>query len=168
MTPATVTLPARRAGHARGPHPGRARGEEGFAGGAGGLIFGLLLFVVGTLLVAGAWGVVDTKLATGTAAEEAARTYVESPSALQAATQARSAADLVLAGFGREPGKAGVAIVGGTFARCARITIRVTYPSPLLDLPFVGRVGSGLVVASESSELVDPYRSGLPGTAVCP
>jgi hypothetical protein len=145
----------------------RGYGEDGFAGGAEGLIFGLLLFVIGTLIVAAAWGVVDTKNATGTAAADAARSYVEADSAADAGAQAQAAADAVLSGFGRAPARGSVALVGGSFGRCQRITIRVTYPAPLLDLPFVGPVGSGLGVSSQSSELVDPYRSGLAGTAAC-
>ena len=54
-------------------------GEAGFAGGLEGLLFGLLLFVVGTLLVATAWGAVDTKFAVDAAARQAVRTYVEAP-----------------------------------------------------------------------------------------
>jgi hypothetical protein len=145
----------------------RSGRDEGFAGGLDGLIFGLLIFVVGTLIVAGAWGVVDTKMATGTAAQDAARTYVESDNATDAEAGARAAAGDVLAGFGRTPTRASVVLAGGFFGRCQRITIRVTYPSPLLDLPFVGRVGRGLEVSSEHSELVDPYRTGLAGTASC-
>jgi hypothetical protein len=142
-------------------------GEEGFAGGADGLIFGLLLFVVGTLLVASAWGVVDTKMATSTAAQDAGRTYVEAGNATDASEGAQVAVDSVLSGFGRDPSRAQVGLVAGSFGRCQRIVIRVSYPSPLLDLPFVGRVGSGLDVSSEHSELVDPYRSGLAGTSAC-
>jgi hypothetical protein len=149
------------------PRPRIRRGEEGFAGGAEGLIFGLLLFVVGTLIVAAAWGVVDTKTATDTSAADAARAYVESDDAGDAGIQAQAAADATLSGLGRDPSKGSVALAGGTFGRCQRITIRVTYPAPLLDLPFVGRVGSGLGVSSQTSEIVDPYRSGLAGTATC-
>jgi hypothetical protein len=58
-------------------------------------------------------------------------------------------------------------MVSGQFARCSRVTISVTYPAPLVELPFVGRLGSGVSVRSEHSELVDPFRSGLPGTALC-
>lgn len=141
--------------------------DEGFAGGLDGLIFGLLIFVVGTLIVASAWGVVDTKMATGTAAQEAVRTYVEADNATDAASGADAAAEEVLAGLGRNPSRASVVLAAGFFARCQRITIRVSYPSPLLVLPFVGRVGRGLQVSSEHSELVDPFRAGLPGTASC-
>lgn len=145
----------------------RSRDEEGFAGGLDGLVFGLLIFVVGTLIVASAWGVVDTKMATGAAAQEAARTYVEADGATDAATGARAAAEAVLAGFGRNPSRVSVVLAAGSFARCQRITIRVGYPSPLLDLPIVGRVGRGIEVSSAHSELVDPYRAGLVGTAAC-
>ncbi|MBO0693670.1 MAG: hypothetical protein J2P58_12285 [Acidimicrobiaceae bacterium] len=144
-----------------------SKNDEGFAGGAEGLVFGLLVFVIGTLIVASAWGVVDTKMATGTAASDAARTYVEAGNAADAATGARTAADDVLAGLGRDPSRASLAVTGGGFRRCQRITVRVGYPSPLLVLPFVGRVGRGLEVSSAHSELVDPYRAGLAGTASC-
>ena len=53
------------------------RDERGQAGGVEALPFGLLIFVVGALLVASAWVVVDAKLAVVSAAREAARTYVE-------------------------------------------------------------------------------------------
>ena len=145
----------------------RGRGEDGFAGGFEGLLFGMLLFVAGTLLVAYAWGVVDTKTATGEAARQAARTYVEAPTQGLAAAEAQQAAAAALAGYGRDPSRATVGLVAGGFARCRRITIAVTYPAPLLRLPFIGSLGYGQSVTSEHSELVDPYRSGLPGSALC-
>ena len=145
----------------------RERGDDGFAGGFEGLLFGLLIFVAGMLLVAFAWAVVDTKTATGEAARQAARTYVEAPNAPLASEQAQQAADAALLGFGRDPARAQVRMVSGQFARCSRVTISVTYPAPLVELPFVGRLGSGVSVRSEHSELVDPFRSGLPGTALC-
>jgi cytochrome bd-type quinol oxidase subunit 2 len=147
--------------------PGRGTGEDGFAGGFEGLLFGLLLFVAGTLLIGYAWAVVDTKAAAEDAARQAARTYVEAASPALAAASAQQAADASLAGFGRTPARAGVALSAGSFGRCQRITISVTYPAPALLLPFIGRVGSGQTVRAEDSELVDPYRSGLPGTAAC-
>lgn len=142
--------------------------EAGFVGGFDGLLFGLLIFVVGTLLIAFAWAVVDTKFAVDTAARQAVRTYVEAPSAVTAAAQASDAAATVLEGFGQDPAKATVRVVAGTLSRCQRVTIEVTYPSPLFVLPWLGRVGTGGVVSAEHSELVDPFRTGLPGTASCP
>ncbi len=156
------------AGAPGGRRPWCRRGDDGFVGGFEGLLFGLLLFVFGTLLVAYAWGIVDTKTATGDAARQAARTYVEAPDGATAAAEADGAAAAALAGYGRDPGRAKVALTSGRFARCDRITIAVTYPAPLFELPFVGPLGRGQSVRSEHSELVDPYRSGLPGSASCP
>lgn len=143
------------------------RGDDGFAGGFEGLLFGMLIFVAGTLLIAYAWGVVDTKTATAEAARQAARTYVEAPGSAVAQTDADQAAAAALAGYGRNPAQATISLVSGQFARCQRITISVTYPAPLIELPFFGSVGRGSTVRSEHSELVDPFRSGLPGVSSC-
>ena len=158
------------------PSPGRpgrpgtrqGRGDAGFVGGFAGLLFGMLLFVAGTLLVAYAWAIVDTKSATTEAARQAARTFVEASDPAVAEADATSAAQQALAGFGRNPTRARIALVSGGFSRCRMITIAVSYPAPLFELPFVGPVGRGLSVRSDHSELVDPFRSGLPGASACP
>jgi hypothetical protein len=141
--------------------------EAGFVGGLWGWIFGLLIFVVGTLLVARTWAVVDTKFAVDAAARQAVRTYVQAPSAAAAGPQADQAADVALSGYGRRPGLAEITLVSGNFSRCSLITIKVTYPAPLLVLPWLGRVGRSGEVSATHSELVDPFRSGLPGTSSC-
>ena len=145
----------------------RARGDDGFVGGFAGLLFGLLLFVAGTLLVAFAWGIVDTKSALVDAARRAGRTYVQSPDPVVAARDATLAAADTLAGYGRDPSRGRVRFESEGWGRCDRVTVVVSYPSPLLYLPFVGRVGTGQSVQADHSELVDPYRSGLPGAAAC-
>ena len=142
--------------------------EAGFAGGFEGLLFGFLLFVAGTLLVAYAWGVVDTKAATEAAARQAASTLVQAPSAAVGTAQAQQVAAQALAGYGRNPDRAAVAVSAGAFGRCQRVTVTVSYPAPAMELPFIGAVGAGPVVRAAHSELVDPFRSGLPGTATCP
>jgi hypothetical protein len=146
---------------------GGCRGDEGFVGGFEGLLFGLLLFVVGTLLIAHAWAVLDTKSAAEEAARQASRTYVEAPNAFLASVGADAAARSALSGLGRDPSRARVVVVSGQFSRCDRVTIAVTYPAPLLVLPIFGRIGTGGSVKAEHSELVDPYRTGLPGAAAC-
>ena len=55
----------------------RCRGDAGQVGGIEALPFGLLIFVVGSLLIANAWAVVDAKFATDAAARQAVRTFVE-------------------------------------------------------------------------------------------
>ena len=145
----------------------RDRGDDGFVGGFEGLAFGFLVFLAGTLLIAYAWAVIDTRSATTEAARQAARTYVEAPDQAQATADADRAAVDALTGYGRDPARARVSLVAGGFARCGRITITVSYPAPLFELPFVGLLGRGVVVRSAHSELVDPYRTGLPGAAGC-
>jgi hypothetical protein len=147
---------------------GRGSGEEGFVGGFAGLLFGSLIFVIGTLLAAHAWAVVDTKDALVEAARQAARTYVQAPNGTVAYQLAEEAAAQALAGYGRDAARARMTLVSGSFSRCDRVTIEVTYPAPLLQLPVVGQLGTGQAVRADQSELVDAYRSGLPGTAVCP
>lgn len=141
--------------------------EDGFVGGFEGLLFGTLIFVLGTLMVSYAWGVVDTKSATEAAARQAARAYVESPDAMTAGQAATTAADNSLTGFGRDPAKADVTLLAGSLARCSRVTIAVSYPAPVLDLPVIGQVGTAQRVVAHNSELVDPYEAGLPGASLC-
>jgi hypothetical protein len=163
----SLRRPGRRHGPANSVTPSRLAGEQGFVGGFEGLLFGFLIFLVGTLIVAHAWAVVDTKFAVVEAAKQAARTYVEAPSAAVAGPEAQQAADQALAGYGRDPQRASVSLASGEFGRCQRITIEVSYPAPILELPVVGRVGTGQSVRADHSELVDPYRTGLPGTSSC-
>lgn len=154
----------------RGPVQRGARfagSEGGFAGGAEGLIFGFLFFVLGTLFIATAWGVLDTKLAASAAARQAARAYVRAPNAASAASRAQADADAALAGYGRDPASAVVRLSRGHFGRCQRVTIEVSYPSPLVYLPLLSRVGYAGEVSATHSELVAPFQSGPAGTASC-
>lgn len=147
----------------------RSPEEDGFVGGFAGLLFGLAIFVIGTLLVAYAWSVVETKAAASAAAREAARSYVQAPNAVVGIDAARQAALAALTGRVSSPGRAAVELTSGVFGRCQRITFSVSYPAPALELPLVQTIGplGGHMVRAEHSELVDPYRTGLPGVARC-
>ena len=153
------------------------------AGGIEALPFGLLVFVVGATLVANAWSVVDAKFAVDAAARQATRSYVEAEvegsgtasggSSARAAEEAAVEAGLAaLTAHGRDPEAASVGLtaldpVGGQpgFSRCARATFTASYEVPALTLPWIGGFGDGIDVTSSHSELVDPYRSGVPGSA---
>lgn len=141
--------------------------ESGQVAGIEVVPFGLLVFVVGALLVANAWGVVDAKLAAEAAAREAARAYVEAPSAEAADGDATHAAAEALAGHGRDPARMELARTEGSFARCQRVTFEARYPVPVVVVPWVGGLGGGFTVRARHSELVDPYRAGLAGRADC-
>ncbi|MBK9181087.1 MAG: hypothetical protein IPM45_16280 [Acidimicrobiales bacterium] len=145
----------------------RGRGDRGQAGGAEVIAFGLLVFVVGALLAASAWGVVDAKGAVTAAAREAARRYVEARSADEAERSARAAAAITLAGYGRDPARATVTISGG-FTRCQPVVVEVQYRMATVALPWLGRVGPVTTVHGRHAEIVDPWRSGPPGGARCP
>ena len=155
----------------------RHRGDDrGQVGGVEVLPFGLLLFVVGTLLVANAWAVIDAKLAVDAAARQAARHFVEAdvPAARDfggAEAAARRAGYEALAAHGREE-RSTVELTGLEspdgqvgFTRCARATFTASYDVPVLSLPWIGGFGSGLDVTSRHSELIDPYRDAVPGSA---
>jgi hypothetical protein len=130
------------------------------------LLFGLLLFVVGTLLVGNAWSVVDTKLAADAASREAVQTFVEAGDPASATAGAIEAARQALTGYGRDPQRSEVA-VAGPWVRCGQVTVTVTYLAPLVSLPLIGDPGTGETVRASATEIVDPYRTGLPGTSTC-
>lgn len=141
--------------------------ERGQAGGIEALPFGILVFVVGALLVASAWAVIDTKLAVVSAAREAARTYVEAGDGGSAAVSAEAAAEEAMANHGRG-GPVTVTIdAPAAFTRCAPVRVRVSYEVPAVPLPWIGGLGA-IEVASTHAERVDPFRDGIAGAAQCP
>jgi hypothetical protein len=143
----------------------RLSGDRGQVGGIEAIPFGLLVFVVGGLLIANAWAVVDAKFATDAAAREAARTFVESRDPATAEAEAEAAARATVTAHGRDGEWADVrALDRAAFARCERVTFEVAYEVPALNLPLVGGWGpSPFTVRSRHSEVVDPYRGGVPG-----
>lgn len=143
----------------------RLRNEDGVVGGVEVLPFGVLVFVVGTLIVLYAWAVVDAKLAVAAAAREGARAYVETPAGADPRTAAAAAVQRSLAAVGRTARTPQVTITG-SFERCSRVTVSVGYGVPALRLPWMGDIGA-TTARSTASEIVDPLRSGLGGTASC-
>jgi hypothetical protein len=144
--------------------------ERGAVGGLEAIPFGLLIFVVATLLIANAWAVVDAKLAVDAAAREAARTYVEGGGGHEGEEAARRAAAEALQGHGRDAERLvlEIALPDGTgFRRCAPVVVRASYEVPAVPLPWIGGFGDGIEVAARHSERVDPFRDGIPGAAQC-
>jgi Flp pilus assembly protein TadG len=145
------------------------RDDRGQVAGIEAIPFGILLFVVGALLIANAWAVIDVKMAVSSAAREAARTYVEAPTEGQGRANADQAARDAIAAHKRN---ASLATVDGptdpsAFTRCNRISFTVSYPVPAITLPFIGGFGTGFTVKATHSEIVDPFRNGVPGEALC-
>jgi hypothetical protein len=150
------------------PRAGRIdwRDDAGQFAGIEALPFGILVFIIGSLLVTNAWAVIDAKLAVSSAAREGARTYVEAPPDLAvAATMARTAGLDAIASHGRDPDRAVIRVdnPAGTYARCVRVTVGAGYRLPAVTLPIIGGYGRGFEVSSHHSELIDPWRDGIPG-----
>lgn len=144
--------------------------EGGQIGGVEGVVFGVLVFVLGTLVVANAWGVIDAKMAAASAAREGTRAFVESsgPSAAEAMAEAEAAARDAISGYGRDPARMVFAPEVADFARCGRVVVRVEYGVPLVAIPMIGRYGHGFTAVARHSEIVDPFRSGLDDRGGCP
>jgi hypothetical protein len=148
----------------------RCAGDTGQVGGAEVLPFGVLIFVVGTLLVTNLWGVVDAKMAADAAAREAVRAYVEAPNGAVADGRARAAATATMAGHGRRTDLMQLAIrrdASRGFERCVDATVEVDYPVPMIRLPWLGAFGTAFEVRAVHSERIDPFRSGLEGIGTC-
>ena len=141
------------------------RDESGQIAGIEVLPLGVLTFLVTTLLVANAWAVVDAKLAVSAAAREATRAYVEAPGTSDPYALADAAARAAVVGFGRQGERLELRLVSGAFARCQVVRFEASYRVPALVLLWVGDGGKGrgFTASAVHSEVVDPYRSGVPG-----
>lgn len=145
----------------------RCTGDRGQIGGIEALPFGLLIFVLGSLLIANAWAVVDAKFATDSAARQAARTFVEGNDEAAALAAAQEAGRAAIEGHGRDPERVLIEAIGELrLARCAQATFEAVYEVPALSIPLIGGYGTApFRVRSSHSEVVDPFRSGLVGEA---
>lgn len=144
------------------PEAGALEPERGAAGGEV-LALGVLVLLVGLLLVAGAWRVVDAKLAASAGAREAARVLAERPTAVDAAVGA--AREAVLA---HGVGSARIAAVDAAAEarRCGLARGVVVVAVPPLGLPWVGGL-PGVDVRADHVEVVDPLAADIPGEADC-
>lgn len=143
----------------------RCRGDDGFVGGSEGILFGVVVFVFGTLILFNAWAVIDAKMAVSSAARETARTLVEGDGEVAPAVAAgREAFDATSAFSGAD---LGAPAITGEFRRCGRIDVTYDYSVPAISLPGGIGWGDGFHVSATHSEIVDPFRSGLDGEAVC-
>jgi hypothetical protein len=142
--------------------------DRGQVAGIEAIPFGILVFVIGTLIVANAWGVIDAKFAVTSAARAGVRAYAEAPNGAVAAERARGAANEAIRGHRRDPERLGFAVdTDGPFARCTRVVATASYRLPIIRVPWLGSIGRGFTVRASRSEVVDPYRDGLNGTASC-
>ncbi|MGH9278750.1 MAG: hypothetical protein ACRD12_11700 [Acidimicrobiales bacterium] len=138
------------------------RDEAGQMAGIETVPFGVLVFIVGVLLVANAWGVIDAKLAVSSAAREATRAYVESRTDLDPMAQADAAAREAVRGAGRDPDRLQLTPIEVDFSRCSTVRFEASYDVPAIQIPLIGAFGHGFTATARHTEIVDPYRSGIP------
>jgi hypothetical protein len=134
--------------------------DRGVVAGSDMLIFGVLAFVIGSLLIVNVWTVIDASLAVSAAAREGTRTYVEADPAT-AWPEARARMMDVMADYGRDdravpPSPPAIA----KYERCAVVTITAEYDVALVSLPIFGNFGSLTRIDASHSERIDAYRSG--------
>ena len=138
-------------------------------GGVESLLFGVLVFVAGSIVLGTGWAVIDTKLAVQAAAREAARAWVESDGSDAAWGVAMSRAREAFAGHGRKADALEVKqpVPAADIRRCAPVTIEARASIRVPAVPLIGRAARHVTVVGRHTEVVDPYRSGLPRGPGC-
>lgn len=134
--------------------------QAGFVAALEALAFGVLIFVIGTLVVVNAWAAVDAKFAANAAAREAVRAAVETVPGEDQAARADAAARQALAGHGITADPAIVPLALG-LERCQEIAFEVRLEVPALLLPGIATRRAPFTVVGAHREIVDPFRSGL-------
>lgn len=148
----------------------RLSGDAGQVGGIEAIPFGILTFVIAMLVIANVWSAIDADLSTTSAAREAVRAFVEAPDEATAQARAESAARQAFQGQGRSSDSTSLSIAytgSRGWSRCSRVTVTVRHPVHALRVPIIGGFGHGFDAIASESEVIDPFRSGLPGDAQC-
>jgi hypothetical protein len=153
------------------------RDDRGQIGGAEAVPFGVLVFVIGTLMVTNLWAVIDAKMAVNAAAREHVHSVVEAQTGPAGEASGQQAATEVIRAWGRDPARLTVEPVRyldgngqavGGWRRCARVAVTLRYDQPLISLPLIGMMlGPDIPVRATRTELVDPFRSSAETVGVC-
>jgi hypothetical protein len=142
--------------------------EHGAVAGIEALAFGVLVFVLGTLLVANLWAVVDGRSAADGAARSAARAVITSAPGDDLDGVAHTAAADALTAHGVPEDRVPEVSLGGDLVRCGVVEVTVVHRVPLAVLPSVGARRAAVTVRATHAAVVDPYASGLPAAAGVP
>lgn len=139
--------------------PRRRRNDRGIVGGSDGLLAGVLVAMIGTLLIANVWSVISARTDADAAVREYLRVYTRADGPGVGAAQAEAAARSSLSASGRSTVSVSVTPPDvAAFGPCglARVTLRLQ--APLVRVPGFTNMGSRTVNAS-GSEVIDPWRS---------
>lgn len=144
----------------------RFRGDAGQVAGIESVPFGLLVLIVGILLIAHTWAVVDAKFVATAASREATRAYVESSGPDDAMGAARRAAASAVDRSGRTAATVDLRQATAGFGRCIHSRLEIRVRVPMIGVPWRSD-RPAIAVRAGQQEVVDPYRDGLAGVADC-
>lgn len=144
------------------------RSERGAVAGLEGVMFGILVLVAGTVLVAHAWSVLEARRTLDGAAREYLRAYTEADSPAAARTAGQRALDDVVGGERNTRTAVTATLPDSTrFGPCEQATVSLSSVVPSVRLPFVGAVSS-ITVRVTHSEWIDAHREMTSGSAYDP
>lgn len=144
------------------------RDEHGAVAGLEALAFGVLVFVLGTLLVANVWAAVDGRSAADGAARAAARAVITAPPGSDLDRVAHEAATGALVAHGVATERLLEVTLAGALTRCGVVEVTVVHRVPLAVLPQRSARRAGIDVRASHAAVVDPFASGLPAAAGVP
>jgi hypothetical protein len=110
-------------------------------------------------VMVGGGRLVSTKSALEAVAREAGRIASDSTDADSARSRAESRAGEVVTGFGLDPDRLQVGVDTGDFGRGAPLSVTVTYPVRLADLPGFGLLPGSVAVSARHLDTVERYGS---------
>ena len=133
--------------------------DRGVVGGSDGLLAGVLVAMVGTLLIVNVWSVISARTDADAAVREYLRVYTRADSAAAGAAEADAAARASLVAAGRS--NAAVSLTppdSAAFGPCGLARVSLRLRAPLVRVPGFTNVGWHTVTA-DGSELIDPWRA---------
>ncbi|HTO00554.1 MAG TPA: hypothetical protein VL068_07750 [Microthrixaceae bacterium] len=137
-------------------HPLR-RDERGLAGGIEGLVFGVLILLIGSLAIINIWAMIDTRAALDAASREFLRTYTEQQSVGEARLMGEAAArESLRARAARIEGLSFVVEQPDGFGPCSPVTVRISATVHWFKVPLLPGFGDSHL-AVENRELIDAH-----------
>lgn len=137
----------------------RRNTDRGVVGGSDGLLAGVLVALVGTLLIVNVWSVIAARTDADAAVREYLRVYTRADSAGEGAARADAAARASLAASGRGDGAISLTPPdSNAFGPCGLARVSLRLQAPMVRVPGFASVGSR-TVSAEGAEVIDPWRA---------
>ena len=133
--------------------------DRGIVGGSDGLLAGVLVALVGTLVIVNVWSVISARTDADAAVREYLRVYTRADSAGSGAAEADSAARASLSAAGRSDAAVSVTPPDpASFGPCGLARVSLRLRAPLVRVPGLAHLGWHTVTA-DGAEVIDPWRA---------